>query len=58
MCGNILMNIAKGSNTPIFIVAHVTKSGELAGPKTIEHLVDTVLQFSGERYQDLRILER
>lgn len=56
MCGNILMNIAKGSNTPIFIVAHVTKSGELAGPKTIEHLVDTVLQFSGERYQDLRIL--
>ena len=41
---------------PVFIVAHVTKSGELAGPKTIEHMVDTVLSFSGERDRDLRIL--
>ena len=38
------------------IVAHVTKSGELAGPKTVEHLVDCVLNFSGERDQELRIL--
>ena len=41
---------------PIFIVAHVTKSGELAGPKTIEHMVDCVLSFAGERDRDLRIL--
>ncbi|MBQ4506407.1 MAG: DNA repair protein RadA [Firmicutes bacterium] len=55
-CGNILMNIGKGRNIPVFIVAHVTKSGELAGPKIVEHMVDTVLHFSGERNQDLRIL--
>ena len=55
-CGNILMSIGKGRNIPVFIVAHVTKSGELAGPKIVEHMVDTVLQFSGERSQDLRIL--
>jgi DNA repair protein RadA/Sms len=55
-CGNILMNIGKGRGIPVFIVAHVTKSGELAGPKIVEHMVDTVLHFSGERNQDLRIL--
>ena len=55
-CGNELMRIGKGKNIPIFIVAHVTKSGELAGPKIVEHLVDCVLQFNGERSQDLRIL--
>jgi len=55
-CGNMLMNLGKSSQLPIFIVAHVTKSGELAGPKIVEHLVDTVLQFTGERNQDLRIL--
>ncbi len=55
-CGNILMNIGKGQNIPVFIVAHVTKSGELAGPKIVEHMVDAVLQFNGERSQDLRIL--
>ncbi|MCF0150845.1 MAG: DNA repair protein RadA [Firmicutes bacterium] len=55
-CGNLLMNIGKGRNIPIFIVAHVTKSGELAGPKIVEHMVDTVLQFNGERSRDLRIL--
>lgn len=53
---NELMKIGKVKNIPIFIVAHVTKSGELAGPKIIEHLVDCVLQFSGDRNQDLRIL--
>lgn len=56
VCGNQLMKIAKTKNIPIFIVCHVTKSGDLAGPKTIEHLVDTVLNFTGERDQDLRIL--
>lgn len=55
-CSNILIKFAKTNNVPIFIVAHVTKSGELAGPKTIEHMVDCVLNFSGERDRDLRIL--
>ncbi|MCI2062918.1 MAG: DNA repair protein RadA [Eubacteriaceae bacterium] len=55
-CGNEFMRIGKVRNIPIFIVAHVTKSGELAGPKTVEHLVDCVLNFVGERNQDLRIL--
>lgn len=55
-CGSELMRIGKGKNIPIFIVAHVTKSGELAGPKIVEHLVDCVLHFSGERNHELRIL--
>ena len=55
-CGNLLMNIGKGMNIPVFIVAHVTKSGELAGPRIVEHMVDTVLSVNGERSQDLRIL--
>jgi len=55
-CGNKLMKIGKMDNIPIFIVAHVTKSGDLAGPKTVEHLVDCVLNFAGERDQELRIL--
>ncbi len=55
-CGNELMKIGKGKNIPVFIVAHVTKNGDLAGPKIIEHLVDCVLNFSGERDQELRIL--
>ncbi len=56
MCGNQLMKLGKTGNIPIFIVAHVTKSGDLAGPKTVEHLVDCVLNFTGERDQELRIL--
>ena len=56
MCGNLLMKLAKTRDIPIFIVAHVTKSGDLAGPKTVEHLVDCVLNFTGERDQELRIL--
>ena len=55
-CSNLLIRFAKTNNVPVFIVAHVTKSGELAGPKTIEHMVDCVLSFSGERDRDLRIL--
>ncbi|MEG1584350.1 MAG: DNA repair protein RadA, partial [Anaerovorax sp.] len=55
-CGNELMKIGKVKNVPVFIVAHVTKSGDLAGPKIIEHLVDCVLNFTGERNQELRIL--
>lgn len=55
-CSNLLMKFAKTNNVPVFIVAHVTKSGDLAGPKTIEHMVDCVLNFNGERDRDLRIL--
>ena len=54
--GNQLMRLGKTRNIPIFIVAHVTKSGDLAGPKTVEHLVDCVLNFTGERDQELRVL--
>lgn len=54
--GNQLMKLGKTKDIPIFIVAHVTKNGELAGPKIVEHLVDTVLNFTGERDHDLRIL--
>lgn len=55
-CGNVLMKIGKARNIPIFIVAHVTKSGDLAGPKIVEHLVDCVLNFTGERDHEVRIL--
>jgi DNA repair protein RadA/Sms len=55
-CTNELMRFAKTDNCPVFIVAHVTKTGELAGPKIIEHLVDCVLQFTGDRTQDIRVL--
>ena len=55
-CGNQLMRLGKVKGIPVFIVAHVTKSGELAGPKIVEHLVDCVLNFTGERSQELRIL--
>ena len=54
--GNQLMRLGKTGDIPIFIVAHVTKSGDLAGPKTVEHLVDCVLNFTGERDQELRVL--
>lgn len=55
-CSGQLIRYAKNHDVPVFIVAHVTKSGELAGPKTIEHMVDCVLSFSGERDRDLRIV--
>lgn len=55
-CANHIMHIAKTKNIPVFIVAHVTKTGELAGPRILEHLVDTVLHFNGERNQEFRII--
>ena len=55
-CSNELMRIGKTSGIPLFIVAHVTKQGELAGPRVLEHMVDTVLYFEGERNQEFRIL--
>ncbi|MFA5026083.1 MAG: DNA repair protein RadA [Candidatus Shapirobacteria bacterium] len=51
-----LVEMAKKSGTAIFIVGHVTKDGEIAGPKMLEHMVDTVLYFEGERNGELRIL--
>ncbi|MDR2977072.1 MAG: DNA repair protein RadA [Streptococcaceae bacterium] len=53
---NELMQIAKMNNIAIFIVGHVTKEGTLAGPRTLEHMVDTVLYFEGERQNSFRIL--
>lgn len=55
-CGNELMRIGKVTNVPVFIVAHVTKSGELAGPRIVEHMVDCVLSFTGDRTHEMRIL--
>lgn len=55
-CASELMRLGKTNQLPLFIVAHVTKSGELAGPRVLEHMVDTVLSFEGERTEDLRIL--
>lgn len=55
-CASILMQIAKRSNKPIFIIGHVTKEGVIAGPKILEHMVDTVLQFEGEKTYSYRIL--
>lgn len=51
-----LMEVAKEQRVSIFIIGHVTKEGTVAGPKTLEHLVDTVLYLEGDRYHDLRIL--
>ena len=51
-----LLFTAKGRNLPIFIVGHVTKDGSLAGPKALEHVVDTVLYFEGERHHSHRIV--
>ena len=53
---NILMQIAKGSAISIFIVGHVTKEGTVAGPRVLEHMVDTVLYFEGEKNASYRIL--
>lgn len=55
-CSNSIMRMAKGNNIPLFIVAHVTKQGDLAGPRVLEHMVDTVLSFEGERTEEFRIL--
>ena len=55
-CTAMLINIAKSSGIPVFIVGHITKDGSIAGPKIIEHMVDVVLQFEGERTHLYRIL--
>lgn len=53
---NILMQLAKGLGISIFIVGHVTKEGTVAGPRVLEHMVDTVLYFEGDRHASYRIL--
>jgi DNA repair protein RadA/Sms len=55
-CSNVIMRLGKTKNIPMFIVAHITKQGELAGPRVLEHMVDTVLSFEGERTEEFRIL--
>lgn len=55
-CANSLMRIGKLMGIPLFIVAHVTKQGELAGPRVLEHMVDSVLYFEGERTEEIRVL--
>lgn len=55
-CTGILMKVAKSTSIPVFVVGHVTKEGTLAGPRVLEHMVDTVLYFEGERHQSFRIL--
>ncbi|HHY63755.1 MAG TPA: DNA repair protein RadA, partial [Clostridiaceae bacterium] len=51
-----LLRIAKKNGITVFVVGHVTKEGAIAGPRVLEHMVDTVLYFEGERHQDFRIL--
>lgn len=55
-CTNLLMRTGKGLDIPIIIVGHVNKDGAIAGPKVMEHIVDTVLYFEGERNHSYRIL--
>ena len=55
-CAGILTQLAKTSGTSIFIIGHVTKEGTIAGPRVLEHVVDTVLYFEGDRFSAYRIL--
>ncbi|MBQ3468421.1 DNA repair protein RadA [Candidatus Saccharibacteria bacterium] len=55
-CGNLIIRAAKETDTAVVIVGHVTKDGSLAGPKVLEHLVDVVLNFEGDRYGGFKIV--
>ena len=55
-CCNILMHIAKTKNITILVIGHVTKDGNIAGPKVLEHMVDTVISFEGDKYKSYRML--
>ena len=55
-CTSELMQYAKETNTPVFLVGHITKDGNIAGPKILEHMVDVVLQFEGDRNHIYRLL--
>lgn len=55
-CCNILMHIAKSKNITVLVIGHVTKDGNIAGPKVLEHMVDTVIYFEGDKYKSYRML--
>jgi DNA repair protein RadA/Sms len=55
-CAAEVMKYAKESDVPVILIGHITKDGSLAGPKILEHMVDTVLQFEGDQYMTFRIL--
>ncbi len=55
-CSNLFMQTAKGQEIPVILVGHVNKDGAIAGPKVMEHIVDAVLYFEGERHQSYRLL--
>ena len=55
-CAAELLRFAKETSTPVFLIGHITKDGTIAGPKILEHMVDTVLQFEGDRHHVYRIL--
>lgn len=55
-CTAEIVRFAKATSTPVFIIGHITKDGSIAGPKVLEHMVDTVLQFEGDRHYSYRIL--
>jgi DNA repair protein RadA/Sms len=57
MCTANLLHYAKSTHTPTFVIGHITKEGSLAGPKVLEHMVDTVLQFEGDRHLAYRIVK-
>lgn len=55
-CTAELLRFAKTTNVPVFLIGHINKDGNIAGPKVLEHMVDTVLQFEGDRHYNYRIL--
>ncbi|HRP17729.1 MAG TPA: DNA repair protein RadA, partial [Ginsengibacter sp.] len=55
-CAGEFQRFAKETSTPVFLIGHITKDGSIAGPKLLEHTVDTVLQFEGDRHYTYRIL--
>lgn len=55
-CGNRLMRLAKQSHVPVILIGHVTKTGEIAGPRVLEHMVDVVLYLEGDRFHSHRLL--
>jgi len=55
-CAGEMQRFAKETDTPIFLIGHITKDGAIAGPKILEHMVDTVLQFEGDRHHGYRLL--
>ncbi len=55
-CAQRLTSVAKGSDMAVFLIGHVTKEGAIAGPRVLEHIVDTVLYLEGDRYQSYRLL--